>query len=211
VYINEDKSVTDFCLTSKMEASVWQMNPDNGELNRILEMDRSAVPYRQSDSAPSDCGNWESSGVIDVSKFFNMDEDDVTVLLLNTQAHSIDNVLAPDSPIGDDTDLSEGGQLIFAYKKVDPIVSDIMNIAAPNSADEQEETALVHTDVLSVYPNPTEDFIQLNKAANVSIYNATGTLVYQAENISTIDVTTFEMGIYLLKTDQNESIKVIVK
>jgi 2',3'-cyclic-nucleotide 2'-phosphodiesterase / 3'-nucleotidase / 5'-nucleotidase len=211
VYINEDKSVNDFCLTSKMEASVWQLNPENGALNRILEMDRSAVPYRQSDSAVSDCGNWESSGVIDVSKFFTMDEDDVTVLLLNTQGHSIDNVLAPDSPIGSDNDLSEGGQLIFAYKKVDPIVSDLMNMATPNGADEQEEMALENTNVLSAYPNPTEDMIQLNKVANVFVYNAIGTLVYQAENVSSIDVTTFETGIYLVKTDQNESVKVIVK
>jgi hypothetical protein len=121
VYIQEDRSVAPgvFGGASGVEASVWQLDPSTGTLERILEMDRTTVPFGQTDNLPADLGNWESSGVIDVTHLFNEGNDDnsgedhnlKTLLLLDVQTHSITT-----GPIGGSTQLVEGGQLLFASK-----------------------------------------------------------------------------------------------
>ena len=87
------------------EASMWKLNPRSGELKRIAQIDRSAVPSNQTDGDPLDLGDWETSGVIDVTSLF--DADDETLLFFNVQAHSLG-----DGPI-DDGNLVQGGQFLF--------------------------------------------------------------------------------------------------
>ncbi|WP_299402242.1 alkaline phosphatase [Acaryochloris sp. IP29b_bin.148] len=105
IYIQEDRSIDDFGLASGEETSIWKLNPDSGELTRVAQVDRSALPLGQSDSDSSDLGNWETSGILDVSELF--DEAPGDLMILDVQAHSlVDGVI-------EDANLVQGGQLAF--------------------------------------------------------------------------------------------------
>ncbi|MCC0177087.1 DUF839 domain-containing protein [Waterburya agarophytonicola K14] len=105
ILIQEDRSFDEFGLTSGEEASIWEVDPETGDLTRIAQIDRSAVPDGQSDPEPDDIGNWETSGVIDVSQLF--DEAPGTRFIFDVQAHSLeDGIIA-------EADLVQGGQLAF--------------------------------------------------------------------------------------------------
>jgi hypothetical protein len=100
------------------EASIWQLEIDPitgnsiGDPTRWAQIDRTAVPtaYGQTDANPvtsptdTDIGNWESSGIIDVSAFY--DAAAGSYFLANVQAHSI-----KDGNIGGSGYLVEGGQI----------------------------------------------------------------------------------------------------
>jgi secreted PhoX family phosphatase len=104
VYVQEDDSVG-FAI---YEASMWRLDPDRpGRARRILEIDRGAIPTGQSDSSPADVGNWETSGVLDVSRLFKAKKGE-TLLILDVQAHSLGGGLIASAGLG------EGGQLVFA-------------------------------------------------------------------------------------------------
>ncbi|MEY2857822.1 MAG: hypothetical protein RLZZ74_2134 [Cyanobacteriota bacterium] len=108
IYLQEDRATfsdEDFGGTSGEEASIWRLDPNSGELTRVAQIDRSAVPEGQTDPEPDDIGNWESSGILDVSQLF--DEAPGTRFIYGVQAHSIeDGIIA-------DADLVQGGQLAF--------------------------------------------------------------------------------------------------
>ena len=64
-----------------------------------------AFPKVKSDPVPEEIGEWESSGIIDVSTLF--DENPGTRLIFDVQAHSLeDGIIA-------EADLVQGGQLAF--------------------------------------------------------------------------------------------------
>ncbi len=108
IYINEDRSFSEFGLTSKEEASIWKLDPETGILTRVAQMDRSAVPEGQTDGDPNDIGDWESSGIIDVSSLFG--ETPGTKFIFDVQAHSLrDGVIASEG-------LVQGGQIAFLTK-----------------------------------------------------------------------------------------------
>nr|MDJ0650101.1 alkaline phosphatase [Xenococcaceae cyanobacterium MO_188.B19] len=105
IYIQEDRSFGEFGLTSGEEASIWRLDPDSGVITRVAQMDRSAVPKGQTDSDPDDIGDWESSGIIDVSSLFG--EDPGKLFIGDVQAHSLrDGVIETEG-------LVQGGQLFF--------------------------------------------------------------------------------------------------
>jgi secreted PhoX family phosphatase len=109
IYVCEDRSYDGFGETSGIEASVWCIDPCSGKLTRILEVDRSAVPMGQSDPSPNDIGNWESSGVLDVTRLFKHKKGE-TLLILDVQAHSLRDGLVAS------LNLAQGGQLLLASK-----------------------------------------------------------------------------------------------
>ncbi len=101
--IQEDRS-TDWASAKGVnahESGLLEVDMD-GNVTRILEMDRFGVPGGQTDSNPLDFGNWENSGIVDVSTLFGAATG--TWFLGNVQAHSIN--------LGG-TDLVEGGQLFL--------------------------------------------------------------------------------------------------
>jgi secreted PhoX family phosphatase len=111
IYIVEDRSTSPsslFGAASGIEASVWQLDPITKIPTRIAEIDRTAVaPLGTTDSAPGDIGNWESSGILDVTHLFGTLPNE-RLLLVDVQAHSLTN-----GPIGGSAGLVEGGQLLF--------------------------------------------------------------------------------------------------
>lgn len=108
ILIQEDRSVSPdeaFGGTSGEEASIWELDPETGELTRVAQMNRDAVPEGQSDPEPDDIGNWESSGIIDVSELFG--EAPGTRFVFGVEAHNLeDGIIA-------EADLVQGGQLAF--------------------------------------------------------------------------------------------------
>lgn len=105
IYLQEDRSVNGFGAVSGEEASIWKLNPTTGALSRIAKMDRSAVPAGQTDTAPLEIGNWESSGILDVSSLFG--KAPATFFIGNTQAHSLRGGAITSA------NLVEGGQVFF--------------------------------------------------------------------------------------------------
>ena len=108
IYVNEDRSTTWAGGANTNEASIVRIDPLTGAIIRVAEIDRSQVPAGQTDGNPADFGNWESSGVLDVSTLFG--EEAGTLFLTDVQAHSIN--------LGG-AGLAEGGQLLFLSKDVE--------------------------------------------------------------------------------------------
>ena len=99
------------------EAGIVRMNKNGNKLLRVANIDRSVVLDPSTAGTPVDqdagnAGEWESSGVLDVSRLFG--EKAGTLFLFDVEAHGIDDQddFNADSRITD-FDLGEGGQLSF--------------------------------------------------------------------------------------------------
>ena len=109
IYIQEDPSIGSFGDTSGIEASIWRLNPHNSRharATRIGVMDRTAVPDGQFDTDPDELGEWESSGIVDISEFFD-GAPGGSIFVFNVQAHSVRG-----GNIGRDN-LVQGGQILM--------------------------------------------------------------------------------------------------
>ena len=124
IYIQEDRAISAFGQTSKIEASIYSLDPaaanPAASLTKIGIVDRTAVPSGQTDSSPTDIGNWETSGILDVSSLFGAKPGEL--LVFDVQAHSVrDGSIITATNLdgnGDGTktrqeNLVEGGQLAF--------------------------------------------------------------------------------------------------
>jgi hypothetical protein len=107
------------CAQNGAEAGIVLMDEETGAVLRIASIDRSVVldasiddPTDAVDNDAGIAGEWESSGIVDVSTLF--DEEPGTLFLFDVQAHGIDDQedVNPSSRISDG-DLVEGGQLLF--------------------------------------------------------------------------------------------------
>ena len=49
------------------------MDPESGQLVRIAEVNRQAIPVGAVDIDPDDLGDWETSGILDVTNLFEAD------------------------------------------------------------------------------------------------------------------------------------------
>jgi hypothetical protein len=109
IYVQEDnaKEVHPFfgSLSGK-EASIWRLNPENGEIKRIAQIPGGGTTVINWPII----GKWESSGILDVSQIFDT-QGEGKLLLATVQDHTIkDGVIQ-------EADLVEGGQLIFLHKE----------------------------------------------------------------------------------------------
>ena len=110
IYIQEDNAKQReplFGSHSGQEASLWRLDPLTGDVQRIARIDRSVVlPEGSTDERPGAIGEWESSGILDVTHLFDSRVGE-RVLLATVQAHTIrDGMIATRK-------LVEGGQLIL--------------------------------------------------------------------------------------------------
>jgi serralysin len=126
IYVQEDKAEDDTLdgeplfgpgAVNPNEASIVRMDENGHHLSRVAEIDRSVVldpttagvPF---DNDAGDAGEWETSGILDVSALFGAPAG--SLFLFDVQAHGIEDQTAVnvDSRINDG-DLVEGGQLLF--------------------------------------------------------------------------------------------------
>ena len=128
IYIQEDEAEEDTLTGEPLfgegavnpnEAGIVRMNKNGGNMERIANINRGVVldgsldnPTRAVDQDFGNAGEWESSGILDVSTLFG--EKKGTLFLLDVEAHGIEDQddFNPDSRITD-SDLAEGGQLLF--------------------------------------------------------------------------------------------------
>jgi secreted PhoX family phosphatase len=105
ITVQEDRAekAGPFGRTSGREASIWQLDPETGAARRIAEMNRAAAP---DDPKAGDVGNWESSGVLDVTALFATAPGE-TLLLATVQAHSLRGGVI------EEHDLVQGGQIVW--------------------------------------------------------------------------------------------------
>lgn len=131
IYIQEDEAEEDTLLGEVLfgagavnpnAAGIVRLDPTTGMTLRVANIDRSVVldasiadPANAVDKDAGQAGEWESSGIIDVSTLFG--EPGGTLFLFNVQAHGIEDQdgFNAGSRIHDD-DLVEGGQLLFLTK-----------------------------------------------------------------------------------------------
>ena len=66
-------------------------------------------------------------------------------------------------------------------------------------------------DPLVVYPNPTTSIVYSNKKINYSLYDLTGREVRSGNQSFKINIVDLENGIYILKTDKKEVVKIMVQ
>lgn len=113
IYVQEDQAnQTGSFGAAGFETSIWKLNATTGAAVRITQTDRSTVlPLGSTDTNPGDVGNWESSGIIDVSSLFG--EVPGELFLFDLQAHSVNNGLISSKQ------LYEGGQLCFLEKGIE--------------------------------------------------------------------------------------------
>lgn len=113
IYVQEDQAnQTGSFGAAGFETSIWKLNATTGVAVRITQTDRSTVlPLGSTDTNPGDVGNWESSGIIDVSSLFG--EAPGELFLFDLQAHSVNNGLISTKQ------LYEGGQLCFLEKGIE--------------------------------------------------------------------------------------------
>lgn len=105
IYVQEDRSISIFGDHSGEEASIWKLDPDTGVVTRVAQMNRLAIPTGQTDTDPTDLGDWETSGIIDVTDEFNAHDE--RLLFFNVQAHSLRGGAV------DAENLVQGGQYLF--------------------------------------------------------------------------------------------------
>lgn len=98
----------DFNLTMPREPALWKMNLEKGKLEKLAIIDTEAVGLSNFKE-----NVWESSGVIDASKFFGKGS-----WLVNVQAHSIRNEMAGKlQNIPGQPSFVQGGQLLLIKEK----------------------------------------------------------------------------------------------
>lgn len=116
VYVLEDRAISNDAAWGSQEGSVWKLNPDTGKAQRMLQIDRSAVPVGMTDSlakgvidskgnvTESASGQWETSGIIDVSSLYGHAPG--TDYFLDVQAHGLQDGAIKTNRI------VEGGQIV---------------------------------------------------------------------------------------------------
>jgi len=138
IYIQEDRSTSGFGQTSGEEASIYSIDPSatdpSATLTRVAQVDRTGLPAGQTDSAPTDLGNWETSGILDVSTLFGNQAG--KMLVFDVQAHSLkDGAIAANN-------LVEGGQLSFLIAPNANLVQDSSLVAGSTSGADTIEAKI---------------------------------------------------------------------
>jgi serralysin len=148
IYIQEDRAIPAnlFGATSKQETSIWSLDPSSANpsstLTRIAQVDRSGVPSGQVDSNPTDLGNWETSGILDVSKLFGNQPGEV--FLFDVQAGTLNNgtIISATNLDGDgngtktaNENLVAGGQLSLLIAPKADLIQDSSVVSGSPKAD----------------------------------------------------------------------------
>jgi serralysin len=155
IYIQEDRAISStlFGATSKQETSIWKLDPSapnpSSTLKRIAQVDRSGVPSGQVDSNPADLGNWETSGILDVSNLFGNKAGEV--FIFDVQAGTLNNgtIVTATNIDGDgngtptaNENLVRGGQLSFLIAPNAKLIQSSSLVPGGTSGDDVIDAGL---------------------------------------------------------------------
>jgi len=73
------------------------------------------------------------------------------------------------------------------------------------------EDKAARSNTLMVYPNPSSDYINVNKISDLQICNLNGQIVKAAQNVQVIDISDLGPGLYFVKDELGNVAKLIVK
>jgi hypothetical protein len=110
IYVQEDMATkrARFGAETGREASIWSLDPATpAQPALIATIDRTAVPRGASDRKAGTIGEWESSGIVDVTGQLATVPGEL-VLLANVQAHSV-----TDGAVGGRNNLVQAAQLLL--------------------------------------------------------------------------------------------------
>ena len=115
IYVQEDNAtkINEFSKLTGRETSVWRIDPDHPEDRSVIAtIDRSVIlPADARDIKADEPNTWESSGILDVSAQFGVDDE--LLLLTTVQAHTLRG-----GALGGGRDLFQGGQLLLLSRKI---------------------------------------------------------------------------------------------
>ncbi|PZU99373.1 MAG: hypothetical protein DCE90_02345 [Pseudanabaena sp.] len=155
IYIQEDRAISStlFGATSKQETSIFRLDPSaanpSSTLTRIGQVDRSAVPTGQVDSNPADLGNWETSGILDVSSLFGNNAGEL--FIFDVQAGTINNgtIITATNIDGDgngtataNENLVRGGQLSFLIAPTATLIQSSTLVGGASTGDDFVEAGI---------------------------------------------------------------------
>jgi secreted PhoX family phosphatase len=201
IYIQEDRSTSlnTFGGVSGIEASIWKVDAVSGIMERIAVMDRKAkLLPGQTDIDPNDLGDWETSGIVDVSGLFGAPAEEVH-LLFDVQAHSVRGGIIDSAP------LVEGGQLSL-------LIGPRQNAEANKSAARSQEQAAIASGAveMEVFPVPVTDLLNIRMAnagdepVHFTVFDINGRVAKTftttvGAGIVNTDVRALPSGIYLVQ------------
>jgi 2',3'-cyclic-nucleotide 2'-phosphodiesterase (5'-nucleotidase family) len=192
IYIQEDRAADGLFgegAANRADAGIVRLNPATGEVIRVAEMQQDVtlggVDENVAASGRQDVGNWESSGILDVSTLFG--EAPGTLFLYDVQAHSLDDQDRFGNsalPRLTDGDLKEGGQLGFLAAPGSTALAGV-NETPVTFAGVQSVAAMNGLVAAAISVTPAH--------ANgvVAIFDAEGTLLHSVEVGNLPDMLTF--------------------
>ncbi|MDG1916175.1 MAG: CotH kinase family protein [Crocinitomix sp.] len=126
-----------------------------------------------------------------------------TVFLISPQGEEMDYMRYPETP----TDNSygrypNGSETFSSFTYPTPL--------ANNDISGLNEDVTILTP-LSAYPNPANEIVMLNKKVDFVLYDLKGSLVLEGINQQKFNVSHLKKGAYILRTDELETIKIIVQ
>ena len=120
----------------------------------------------------------------------------------NKGCHRWDQIVQPDK----DNYVSTNFYEYEFIEKIMEVTSAATSSIFDYSSDETEDVNL-----LSIYPNPAESFINLELTSDVSVYDVSiidlmGKEVYKSNSLSNprIDISSLEIGNYIIVVNSNE-------
>lgn len=99
------------------------------------------------------------------------------------------------------------GYILVANEVSGTITTFEIDATALSSDSFETETA-----TFNVFPNPSnKGLVYFNRMANIEVFDLAGKLLFSQKDALTIDTSNFQTGIYILKTDEGVSKKLIVR
>lgn len=126
-----------------------------------------------------------------------------TVFLISQQGEEMDYLRYPNTTTDNSYGRYPNGSETFS-------VFTYPTPLANNDISGLNETVIILTP-LSAYPNPAREIIMLNKKVDFVLYDLKGSAVLQGINQQKFNVTNLKKGIYILRTDALETVKIIVQ
>lgn len=125
-----------------------------------------------------------------------------TLFLLNPANQEINYLRYPTTPTNHSFGRFPNGSNTYAsFSHPTPLHSnDISEIP----------TVISDFDVLRAFPNPSNNFVRLNKLIDFQLYDLQGRVILSGLSTQEFDVSALKKGVYILRTNHEETIKIIV-
>ena len=186
IYVQEDRAVSAAVFagsaTVPQESSIFSIDPANANpsstLTRIGQINRSALPATQTDLAAGDLGNWETSGILDVSNLFGAKAGEI--FIFDVQAGGLQNGTIITASGSVDTNgngtveaadnLVRGGQLSFLIAPTAKLVQSASLVSGSALGDSLAAGQTVGFDGINdiVFTGAGNDIVENNDLALAS-------------------------------------------